>query len=77
MIRVVKNNPQTTFKDLQGHLVADGVTVHSSTIQRNLHREKAVWENKIWCFHHAVGLCGQSGSCTENLVKVAGRMDSI
>ena len=37
---MVKDNPQTTSKDLQGHLAADGVTVHCSTIQRTLHREQ-------------------------------------
>lgn len=40
MVRMVKYNPQTTSKDLQGHLAADGVTVHRSTIQRTLHKEK-------------------------------------
>lgn len=34
---MVKNNPQATSKD---HLAADGVTVHPSTIQRTLHKEK-------------------------------------
>src|SRR4029434_7740453 len=36
MVRMVKDNPQTTSKDLQDHLAADGVTVHRSTIQRTL-----------------------------------------
>ena len=40
MVRMVKNNPQTTTNDLQDHLAADGVTVHPSTIQRTLHKEK-------------------------------------
>lgn len=40
MVRMVKNNPQTTSKDLQGYLAADGVAVHRSTIQRNLHKER-------------------------------------
>uniref|UniRef100_A0AAZ3SPR8 Transposase Tc1-like domain-containing protein n=1 Tax=Oncorhynchus tshawytscha TaxID=74940 RepID=A0AAZ3SPR8_ONCTS len=40
MVRTVKNNPQTTSKDLQHHLAADGVTVHRSTIQCTLHKEK-------------------------------------
>uniref|UniRef100_A0A673XKP2 Tc1-like transposase DDE domain-containing protein n=1 Tax=Salmo trutta TaxID=8032 RepID=A0A673XKP2_SALTR len=40
MVRTVKNSPQTTSKDLQHHLAADGVTVHRSTIQRTLHKEK-------------------------------------
>ena len=37
---MVKDNPQTNSKDLQGHLTADGVTVHRSTIQRTLHKEQ-------------------------------------
>ena len=37
---MVKDNPQTTSKDLQDHLAADGVTVHCSTIQHTLHREQ-------------------------------------
>lgn len=40
MVRTVKNSPQTTSKNLQHHLAADGVTVHHSTIQRTLHKEK-------------------------------------
>ena len=40
IVRTVKDNTQTTSKDLQCHLAADGVTVHRSTIQRTLHREK-------------------------------------
>ncbi|XP_078114223.1 laminin subunit alpha-3 [Sander vitreus] len=40
MARTVKNSPQTTSKDLQRHLAADGVTVHRSTIQHTLHKEK-------------------------------------
>lgn len=40
MVRTVKNSPRTTSKDLQHQLAADGVTVHPSTIQRTLHREK-------------------------------------
>uniref|UniRef100_A0AAY5K4S0 Transposase Tc1-like domain-containing protein n=1 Tax=Esox lucius TaxID=8010 RepID=A0AAY5K4S0_ESOLU len=40
MVRTVKNSPQTTSKDLQHHLAADGVTVHRSTIQCTLHKEK-------------------------------------
>uniref|UniRef100_A0A3B1J718 Uncharacterized protein n=1 Tax=Astyanax mexicanus TaxID=7994 RepID=A0A3B1J718_ASTMX len=40
MVRTVKDNPQTTSKELQHHLAADGVTVHRSTIQRTLHKEK-------------------------------------
>ena len=40
MVRTVQDNPQTTSKDLQCHLAADGVTVHRWTIQRTLHKEK-------------------------------------
>lgn len=40
MLRIVKNNPQTTTRDLQRDLAADGVTVHRATIQRNLHEER-------------------------------------
>ncbi|CDQ58977.1 unnamed protein product [Oncorhynchus mykiss] len=40
MVRTVKISPQTTSKDLQHHLAADGVTVHRSTIQHTLHKEK-------------------------------------
>uniref|UniRef100_A0A3B1JNM0 Reverse transcriptase domain-containing protein n=1 Tax=Astyanax mexicanus TaxID=7994 RepID=A0A3B1JNM0_ASTMX len=40
MERTVKDNPQTTSKELQHHLAADGVTVHRSTIQHTLHKEK-------------------------------------
>ena len=39
MVRTVKLNPQTSSKDLQHDLAADGVTVHRSTIQRTLHKE--------------------------------------
>ena len=39
MVRAVKLNPQTSSKDLQHDLAADGVTVHRSTIQRTLHKE--------------------------------------
>ena len=39
MVRTVKVNPQSSSKDLQHHLAADGVTVHRSTIQRTLHKE--------------------------------------
>ena len=38
--RMVKDNPQTTSKDRQGHPAADGVTVHCLNIQRTLHREQ-------------------------------------
>ncbi|CAJ0926274.1 unnamed protein product [Ranitomeya imitator] len=40
MVRSVKDNPQTTSRELQHQLAADGVTVHRSTIQRTLHKEK-------------------------------------
>lgn len=40
MVRTVIVKPQTTSKDLQPHLAADGVTVHRSTIQRTLHKER-------------------------------------
>ena len=39
MVRTVKLNPQTSSKDLQHDLAADGVIVHRSTIQRTLHKE--------------------------------------
>lgn len=39
MVRTVKLKPQTSSKDLQHDLAADGVTVHRSTIQRTLHKE--------------------------------------
>lgn len=39
MVRTVRVNPQTSTKDLQHHLAADGVTVHRSTIRRTLHKE--------------------------------------
>ncbi|KAI4902031.1 hypothetical protein NFI96_009939 [Prochilodus magdalenae] len=39
MLRTVRVNPQTSTKDLQHDLAADGVTVHHSTIQRTLHKE--------------------------------------
>ncbi|CAJ0957884.1 unnamed protein product [Ranitomeya imitator] len=40
MVRSVKNNLQTTSRELQHQLAADGVTVHRSTIQLTLHKEK-------------------------------------
>ncbi|KAI4897656.1 hypothetical protein NFI96_006201 [Prochilodus magdalenae] len=39
MLRTVRVNPQTSTKDLQHGLAADGVTVHRSTIRRTLHKE--------------------------------------
>ncbi|CAJ0953189.1 unnamed protein product [Ranitomeya imitator] len=40
MVRSVKDNPQTTSRELQHQLAADDVTVHRSTIQHTLHKEK-------------------------------------
>ncbi|KAI4900260.1 hypothetical protein NFI96_002266 [Prochilodus magdalenae] len=39
MLRTVRVNPQTSTKDLQHDLAADGVNVHRSTIWRTLHKE--------------------------------------
>uniref|UniRef100_A0A3P9LCQ4 Transposase Tc1-like domain-containing protein n=1 Tax=Oryzias latipes TaxID=8090 RepID=A0A3P9LCQ4_ORYLA len=39
MVRTIKLNPQTSSKDLQRDLAADGVTEHRSTIQRTSHKE--------------------------------------
>ncbi|KAI4894645.1 hypothetical protein NFI96_001030 [Prochilodus magdalenae] len=39
MLRTVRVNPQTSTKDLQHDLAAEGVTVHRSTIRRTLHKE--------------------------------------
>ncbi|KAI4899653.1 hypothetical protein NFI96_009983 [Prochilodus magdalenae] len=39
MLRTVRVNPQTSTKDLQHDLAADGVTVHRSTIRCTLHKE--------------------------------------
>ena len=39
MLRTVRVKPQTSNKDLQHDLAADGVTVHRSTIRRTLHKE--------------------------------------
>ncbi|KAI4873299.1 hypothetical protein NFI96_000469 [Prochilodus magdalenae] len=39
MLRTIRVNPQTSTKDLQHDLAADGVTVHRSTIRRTLHKE--------------------------------------
>ncbi|KAI4872539.1 hypothetical protein NFI96_025759 [Prochilodus magdalenae] len=39
MLRTVRVNSQTSTKDLQHDLAADGVTVHRSTIRRTLHKE--------------------------------------
>ncbi|KAI4882978.1 hypothetical protein NFI96_015782 [Prochilodus magdalenae] len=46
MLRTVRVNPQTSIKDLQHDLAADGVTVHRSTIRRTLHKlsRDAVWQ---------------------------------
>ena len=39
---MVTDKPQTTSRELQDHLAADGVVVHRSTIQRTLHQEKLI-----------------------------------
>uniref|UniRef100_A0A8C4RKI3 Transposase Tc1-like domain-containing protein n=1 Tax=Erpetoichthys calabaricus TaxID=27687 RepID=A0A8C4RKI3_ERPCA len=39
IVRMVTDNPQITSTDLQEHVSADGVSVHRSTIQHNLHKE--------------------------------------
>ncbi|KAI4895268.1 hypothetical protein NFI96_011739 [Prochilodus magdalenae] len=39
MLRTIRVNPQTSTKDLQHDLAADGVTLHRSTIRRTLHKE--------------------------------------
>ena len=36
---LVTDKPQTTSKELQEHLAADGVIVHRSTVQRTLHKD--------------------------------------
>ena len=36
------DKPQTTSRELQEHMAADGVVVHRSTIQRTLHQEKLI-----------------------------------
>ena len=42
MVRMVTDKPQTTSRELQEHLAADGVVVHRSTIQRTLHQDKLI-----------------------------------
>lgn len=42
MVRMVTDKPQTTYRELQEHLAADGIVVHRSTIQRTLHQEKLI-----------------------------------
>ena len=42
MVRMVTDKPQTTSRELQEHLAADGVVVHRSTIQCTLHQEKLI-----------------------------------
>ena len=39
---MVTDKPQTTSRELQEHLAADGVVVHHSTIQHTLHQEKLI-----------------------------------
>ena len=40
MVTIVTDKPQTTSKELQEHLAADGVIVHRSTVQHTLHKEQ-------------------------------------
>ena len=42
MVRMVTDKPQTTSRELQEHLAADGVVVQRSTIQHTLHLEKLI-----------------------------------
>ena len=42
MVRMVTDELQTTSRELQEHLAADGVVVHRSTIQCTLHQEKLI-----------------------------------
>jgi hypothetical protein len=44
MVRTVKNSPQTTSKDLQHHLAADGVTA-SFNNSAHFAQGEAVWES--------------------------------
>lgn len=39
---MVTDKPQTTSRELQEHVAAEGVVVHRSTIQLTLHQEKLV-----------------------------------
>ena len=39
---MVTDKLQTTSRELQEHLAADGVVVHRATIQRTLHQEKLI-----------------------------------
>ncbi|KAI4886216.1 hypothetical protein NFI96_005229 [Prochilodus magdalenae] len=56
MLRTVRVNPQTSTKDLQHDLAADGVTVHRSTIRHTLHKEmlygRVMQRNPFLCPHH-------------------------
>ncbi|KAI4876674.1 hypothetical protein NFI96_027141, partial [Prochilodus magdalenae] len=76
MVRTVRVNPQTSTKDLQHDLAADGVTVHRSTIRRTLHKEMLygrVMQRKPFLRPHHKQTRLSTG--TGNLVKVEGRMD--
>ncbi|XP_015233908.1 PREDICTED: uncharacterized protein LOC107087068 [Cyprinodon variegatus] len=44
MVGILKNNPETTSKDLQHYIAAD-ITVHRSTTRRTLHQEKLEYGN--------------------------------
>ncbi|KAI4893888.1 hypothetical protein NFI96_024336 [Prochilodus magdalenae] len=56
MLRTVRVNPQTSTKDLQHDLAAEGVAVHRSTIQRTLHKEmlygRVMQRKPFLCPHH-------------------------
>ena len=56
IVRTVKDNPQTTSRDLQHHLAADGITVHRSTIKHTFHKEKlcrrVMWKKPFLHTHH-------------------------
>uniref|UniRef100_A0A8C5DP94 Transposase n=1 Tax=Gouania willdenowi TaxID=441366 RepID=A0A8C5DP94_GOUWI len=59
MVRTVTVNPQTSSKDQQHQLAADGVTVHRSTIQRTLHKEmlygRVMRKKPFLCTRHKRG----------------------
>ncbi|KAI4878313.1 hypothetical protein NFI96_017964, partial [Prochilodus magdalenae] len=77
MLRTIRVNPETSTKDLQHDLAADGVTVHRSTIRRTLHKEMLygrVMQRKPFLRPHHKQRRLSTG--TGNLVKVEGRMDS-
>ncbi|KAI4893691.1 hypothetical protein NFI96_000590 [Prochilodus magdalenae] len=70
MLRTVRVNPQTSTKDLQHDLAADGVTVHRSTIRHTLHKEMlygrvthldkpaAFWNKVLWTDETKIELFG-------------------